>query len=162
MIRTIEELEESIEAVQPQQARVTQFPRELKKFSSSLCELKESRTLVSRRDVETWRGAACGLRESSKRLAISRGVRSVVRALSIPNESSELLEMRGKVRVAVLHSCVTEQQLHGDDTEGTIVHKKYLSFHELTAQTRYLVVGTDKYSVYIVGGMIVYGIDHSE
>ena len=143
MIRTIEELEESIEAVQSQLARVTQFPRELKKFSSFLCELKEWRTLVSRRDVETRPGPPVD-RKSRASCWLDRKASEALRGtLSIPNESSELLEMRGKVREAVLHSCVTEQQLHGDDTEGTIVHKKYLLFHELTAQTRCLVVGTN-------------------
>ena len=71
--------------------------------------------------------------------------------------------MRGKVREGrVMHSCVTEQQLHGDDTEGTIVHEKYLLIHELTAQTRCLVVAADQCSVYVVGGMIVHGIEHCE
>ena len=82
MIRTIEELEESIEAVQPQLARVTLFPRELKKFSSFLCELKEWRTLV----FETRRRDAAQGRLWTRKSRASQGVRSVARGLSIPKQ----------------------------------------------------------------------------
>ena len=61
-----------------------------------------------RRDAETLQSAVDELKGST--LTITQRVRQVVAAVSILNETSELLELRGNVHEAVLHSCDTKQR----------------------------------------------------
>ena len=70
-------------------------------LSASVCSLAVTSVLDWRRDAETWQSAVDELKGST--LTITQRIRQFVAAVSVLNESSQLLDLRGNAKGTIIH-----------------------------------------------------------